>query len=232
MKGRIVMNNVYQKLLKVQSELKAPKKQNNKFGNYNYRSCEDIQEAVKPLLKEVGAVLVISDEIKQIQDRFYVEATVKFINCEDNATIENKALAREELVKKGMDSSQITGSASSYARKYALNGLLCIDDTKDSDTTNLGENLRGATTKKAMPKPKTSQPNQVSDRELDETQAEISGQKINAVKVSVIKNQLGRTGVSETAICSRYKITTLEDITETQFTKVMNALEKTKTKGE
>lgn len=127
---------VYKKLMEVQNALKAPKSQYNKFGKYNYRNCEDILEAVKPLLKEHQATIVISDEIVLIGERYYVKATCKFIDIEDGSVIENSALAREELTKKGMDSSQLTGSTSSYARKYALNGLLCIDDTKDSDTTN------------------------------------------------------------------------------------------------
>jgi len=125
---------VYEKLLKVQSELKAPKNQYNSFGKYHYRSCEDIQEGVKPLLKEANAVLIIGDELVLVGDRYYIKATAKFIDTESGEYVENTAYAREEADKKGMDSSQITGSASSYARKYALNGLFCIDDVKDADT--------------------------------------------------------------------------------------------------
>ena len=125
--------NLYEKLLKIQSELKAPKGQYNDFGNYYYRSCEDIQEGVKPLLKEVGAVLLIGDEIVQLGDRYYIKATATLIDCESTDRIENVAYAREEFNKPKMDASQVTGSASSYARKYALNGLFCIDDVKDAD---------------------------------------------------------------------------------------------------
>lgn len=128
--------NLYEKLLKIQSQLKAPKNQFNKFGNYNYRSCEDIVEAVKPLLKENKLILTISDSIEHIGERFYIKSTASIVDIEDGKTIATTAYAREEENKKGMDSSQITGSASSYARKYALNGLFCIDDTKDSDSTN------------------------------------------------------------------------------------------------
>lgn len=127
---------VYKKLLKVQAELKAPKGQRNNFGKYNYRSCEDILEATTELLKEVECIIILTDEIVNIGDRYYVEATCKFIDCETGESVENKSLAREEESKKGMDGSQVTGAASSYARKYALNGLLKIDDTKDSDSTN------------------------------------------------------------------------------------------------
>lgn len=125
------------KLLKIQTELKSPKNQVNKFGGYNYRSCEDIFEAVKPLLKQEGLLLRVSDELVNIGERYYIKATV--ILTDGNETIENTAYAREEETKKGMDGSQITGASSSYARKYALNGLFLIDDVKDSDTTNIGE---------------------------------------------------------------------------------------------
>ena len=128
--------SVYLKLVKVQSELKAPKSQYNSFGKYSYRNCEDILEALKPILNEVKAIVNISDEVVLIGDRYYIKATVKFIDAETGEVIEASAMAREEETKKGMDASQLTGSTSSYARKYALNGLFAIDDTKDSDTTN------------------------------------------------------------------------------------------------
>lgn len=120
-----------QKLIEIQSELKAPKSQFNKFGGYNYRNCEDILEAVKPLCAKHEIVPLLSDEIVMIGDRFYIKATAKVTDGKDE--IATTAFARESKDKKGMDESQITGSASSYARKYALNGLFCIDDTKDAD---------------------------------------------------------------------------------------------------
>ena len=131
--------NVHEKLLTVQTELKAPKSQFNKFGNYAYRNAEDILEALKPLLLEVKATNTISDEIILIGERYYVVATAMFTDVETGETIKVSANAREEETKKGMDSSQITGSSSSYARKYALNGLYGIDDTKDADGTNKHE---------------------------------------------------------------------------------------------
>lgn len=121
-----------EKLINIQSELKAPKNQNNTFGKYKYRSCEDILEAVKPLLSREGLLLTLTDTIEQIGNRFYVKATVKL--TDGTETVENTAYAREEETKKGMDGPQVTGTSSSYARKYALNGLFCIDDTKDADT--------------------------------------------------------------------------------------------------
>lgn len=120
------------KLVEIQAELKAPKNQRNTFGKYNYRSAEDILEAVKPLLKKHDAKIILSDKPILVGDWHYIEATAKFV-CGDEFEVVT-AYAREPLNKKGMDESQITGTASSYARKYALNGLLLIDDTKDADT--------------------------------------------------------------------------------------------------
>lgn len=120
-------------LINIQRELKAPKGQFNSFGKYHYRSCEDILEAVKPLLATQSCVLLLSDEVSFIEGRHYLKATATLINAE-GVSISTSALAREPIDKKGMDDSQITGMASSYARKYALNGLFCIDDTKDADT--------------------------------------------------------------------------------------------------
>lgn len=128
--------SIHVKLMQIQSQLRVPKSQYNKFGNYNYRSCEDILEAVKPLLAETKTTLTISDEINQIGDRYYVRAVATLTDIESGDTVSVSALAREENSKKGLDASQLTGATSSYARKYALNGLFCIDDTKDADATN------------------------------------------------------------------------------------------------
>lgn len=131
--------NIYEKLSNIQSELKCNKSQYNSFGKYKYRSCEDILEALKPICKKYNAVLVLSDTLVNIGDRYYIQATARLTDIEKNVEnedtcISNTAYAREEEEKKGMDGSQITGTASSYARKYALNGLFNIDDTKDADT--------------------------------------------------------------------------------------------------
>lgn len=127
-------------LSKIQSELKAPKGQYNSFGKYSYRSCEDILEALKPLLAEHGATITISDTVEAVLDRIYIKATATL--TAGGETIAVTAFAREEDAKKGMDASQVTGAASSYARKYALNGLFAIDDTNDSDTTNTGSKTK------------------------------------------------------------------------------------------
>lgn len=125
---------INEKLMNIQQELKAPKGQYNSFSNFKYRSCEDILESVKPLLKLYKCILTISDSLENIGERYYIKATAKLTDIETGDTYENVAFAREEETKKGMDGSQITGATSSYARKYALNGLFAIDDTKDADT--------------------------------------------------------------------------------------------------
>lgn len=120
--------------MEIQKELKAPKGQFNKFGNYKYRSCEDIIEAVKPIAAKHKCAVMISDDIVEVGGRVYVKATASLVS--DSERVETTGFARESETRKGMDDSQITGSASSYARKYALNGLFAIDDTKDADATN------------------------------------------------------------------------------------------------
>lgn len=125
---------IFAALMAVQAELKAPKNQHNSFGKYDYRSAEDIIEAVKPLLKDNGLFLNMSDDIVLIGDRYYIKATVKVVDVVTGESVQTSALAREAAQKKGMDESQVTGTASSYARKYALNGLFAIDDNRDADT--------------------------------------------------------------------------------------------------
>lgn len=129
--------NIYEKLTQIQNELKAPKNQFNEFGNYNYRSCEDILEAVKPLLLKHKLTQIINDDVVKIDERFYIKSTISLFNNEQmEEMIITSALAREPEIKPKMDESQTTGSASSYARKYALAGLYALDDTKDSDGLN------------------------------------------------------------------------------------------------
>lgn len=131
--------SIHNKLMEIQHKLKAPKNQKNNFGGYNYRSCEDILEAVKPLLYEQKCTLCINDEVLPVIDSVYVKATATITDSETSEVVTSSAYAREQESAKGMTAPQITGSCSSYARKYALNGLFCIDDTKDADATNTGE---------------------------------------------------------------------------------------------
>lgn len=166
--------NVYVKLANVQSALKAPKGQYNSFGKYKYRSCEDIVESVKPLLKANGLLLTLTDEIVNIADRFYVKATATIIDTDKGETVSVSAFAREEETKKGMDGSQVTGASSSYARKYALNGIFAIDDTKDSDSTNThGQDApQQEAPKQEAPKQKT--PRQMLIARLNELQIDVN----------------------------------------------------------
>lgn len=157
---------IYEKLSAIQSELKAPKSQYNSFGKYNYRNCEDILEAVKPLCAKYKAVSVMGDEVIQIGERYYIKSTARLIDLESDGVVENTAYAREEAEKKGMDGSQVTGASSSYARKYALNGLFAIDDTKDSDTTNDGGREATSATKKAQAVEKTEEFKRLTKSEL------------------------------------------------------------------
>lgn len=152
-KTKLITMNIHKKLQGIQSSLKAPKGQTNKFGGYRYRSAEDILTSVKPLLAEWACTLVITDEMVEVGGRVYVKSTAVIASTDDSSdsSIHVNAYAREAETKKGMDDAQITGSASSYARKYALNGLFAIDDTKDPDATNdHGSKLPKPTTKQTQ----------------------------------------------------------------------------------
>lgn len=126
--------NIYEKLNKIQVELKAPKNQKNTFGGYFYRSCSDILEGVKPLLKKYNVNILLSDDLLPVNDEIYIVSTATLLDCESGLTIDTTAIAREAMQLKGQSPSQMTGTASSYARKYALNGLLAIDDSQDIDS--------------------------------------------------------------------------------------------------
>ena len=170
--------NINKQLRELQAELKAPKNQRNTFGKYNYRSAEDILEAVKPLAVKHGLTFRISDSIEMVGDRVYVIATVS-ANNDDGEYIESNGFAREEENKKGMDGSQITGAASSYARKYALNGLLLIDDTKDADATNTHGN-------DSKPAPQASEKRRESVGKKD---SDIMSKSVEHIKGSTNKQQ-------------------------------------------
>lgn len=202
---------IYKKLLEIQTELKAPKGQYNSFGKYKYRSCEDILEAVKPICKKHNVTLIISDEIVSIGDnssttytenyydkdlkkenvrnvvtggqRYYIKATATIIDIEDGSNLSNTAYAREEETKKGMDGSQITGTASSYARKYALNGLFCIDDTKDADTDEYKE--------------QTEKDKIIDNKLVEGLNMAIEKLQIDQKAVELILNQYGYTNTAE-----------------------------------
>ena len=178
---------IVESMAAIQSSLKAPKGQTNKFGGYKYRSCEDILEAVKPLLKKHKLVLTITDDMTEVGGRVYVKATASVHNAEGHSILTN-GFAREEENKKGMDSSQITGSASSYARKYALNGLFCIDDTKDSDATN--SHGRTAPAKKAPAKKATA--SGLSDEEMEQLENYIRSSKNSLAAFQAVDEKHGK----------------------------------------
>lgn len=197
---------IHLKLMNIQAILKAPKSQRNKFGNYNYRNCEDILEAVKPLLAKEGLILTLKDTIEYIGNRFYIQAMAILTCIESKETIITTAYAREEETKKGMDGSQITGASSSYARKYALNGLFCIDDTKDSDTTN-------TTTKETSTKEATT---------LTEPQMKRAYAIARA-------NNLSDDAIKKW-IKGKYHKDSLKDLTKSEYEELISALEKAKEK--
>lgn len=232
--------NIQEKLLQVQAGLKAPKSQYNKFGNYYYRNCEDIQEAAKPLLGEVKATLVVGDELVQMGERFYIKATARFMDCESGEEITNTAYAREELEKKGMDASQVTGSTSSYARKYALNGLFCIDDVKDADnqeetgkgkvennktsgkgkssSANAGNSGRNAGQGKGPASPPTIGSIPVGAKTSDY----VTTPMIASVKSLIEKHS--NKGLKMEKILAMYKIKKIEDMTLENYKDCMNKL--------
>ena len=167
-------------LIMIQQGLKAPKGQYNSFGKYNYRSCEDILEAVKELLGDQSCILNISDELVLIGDRYYVKATATITNSEGQS-VSTTAFAREPIDKKGMDESQITGMASSYARKYALNGLFCIDDTKDADTM---DNTNGQSAPAPKEEKKEDTRPWMTEKNLHDILARIEGGDIAVVDLA------------------------------------------------
>lgn len=205
--------NIYEKLLNIQAELKAPKGQENKFGRYKYRSCEDILEAVKPLLAKNKVILQLTDKIECLGNRYYIKATAILIDTEDTkngeiAYIENTAYARESEEKKGMDDSQITGTASSYARKYALNGLFCIDDTKDADTNEFKEQQDKVT---------KQDKEQILEENIDELVTEQQAKTIYAI--------MRQKGLDvEKQLLTNYSITNTKDLTKRQYASILNKI--------
>ena len=191
--------NIYEKLLHIQQNLKAPKGQYNDFGNYHYRSCEDIQEALKPLLAEVKAVLLLNDEIIQIGSRFYIKSTASLCDVESTEKITNTAYARETEDRPKMDAAQITGSCSSYARKYALNGLFCIDDAKDPDAVNVSGNR---------------------------THKEQQSKKLPAKHQEEIRSEAARTGTDLATVCGRYGVQSIAYLSDEQYLRAMSAFRK------
>lgn len=216
------MKEILKKLNIIQTELKAPKGQMNKFGNYKYRSCEDILEGVKPILRELKCAIAISDKVVQVGERYYIEATATLYDCESAESFSNTASAREEESKKGMDSSQVTGATSSYARKYALNGLLAIDDTKDSDATNRHD-------KDDSPKREESPTQDQTYYEAVEGEpdfSEMAQNQITMVQAIALDKMIDRCGANKIKLMAAYKVATLEALTNEQWNDAQASLKR------
>ncbi len=214
---------IYEKLSSIQEELKAPKNAYNSFGKYNYRSCEDILEGLKPVLKKYKATLFISDSLELIGDRYYVKAAVRLVDIETGETVENTAYAREELDKKGMDWSQITGATSSYARKYALNGMFLIDDTKDADTD---EYQNQQSKKGAKESASDAKLNEKLKSSVDKTLLP-SGGNATPEQIERIKSEMNRTGIKEVTVLSMFKAKNLESLTDAEAIAIINKFSNT-----
>lgn len=203
---------LFEKLSAIQNELKAPKGQYNNFSKFYYRSAEDILEAVKPICKKHKTVLLLSDEVKQIGERYYVEASATLHDLESVDAVQATASAREEETKKGMDASQVTGATSSYARKYALNGLFNIDDTKDADTDEYAIQVAEGGKKETKAKAEKAQ---ADDPKITHDKVEIA--------VGVIRGK--QTTLAN--ILQAYGVEKLADLTESQYANMMGRLSKT-----
>ena len=217
---------IYAALQAVQRELKAPKGQYNSFGKYKYRSCEDIVEAVKPLLNEQGLILTMSDEVVGVADRVYIKATCKVIDVANGDVIETSALARESLTKKGMDDSQITGTASSYARKYALNGLFAIDDTKDADTDQYKQQTNGSNSPQNRPQASAKQ----NAGTYKGSAANNATDEMRAKAIKSLNAEIERTGVASSEVAAiakaKYGKASVKEMTTGQICDLANNLEK------
>lgn len=215
---------IYQKLAEIQNDLFVPKGQHNDYGNYSYRSCEDVLKAVKPICKEKGCVLFITNEMEVIGDRNYVKAIVRLVEIETGEQLESTAHAREEENKKGMDGSQITGAASSYARKYALAGMFCIDNEKDSDATN--DHGKGARQDKT-----DDQKNEALKKSVDKDKLPTKDGKVSKEQWDKLNAEMERTGIDAKVVTSMFNVKDIKDMTEAQVITALNKFAKTKDKA-
>lgn len=200
--------NIYEKLAIIQKEISVPKDNVNEFGKYKYRSCEDILAAVKPLLEKTRTVLTLDDEIVLVNERYYIKATATLVSVVDGKldTITNCAYAREEEVKKGLDASQITGSCSSYARKYALAGLFLLNGEKDADARD--------------------------NREPEERPTEDNmAKKITDTQLKTLQSKCKNDNVDEAYICNSFHVKSLKDLTGAQYKTTIDHWDKVKEKG-
>ena len=200
---------IYEKLSAVQQELKAPKNRRNTFGKYNYRSCEDILEAVKPILAKHKATILITDDISEVGGKVYIQATVRFVDLEERGDmITVNAFARESVDKKGMDDAQITGTSSSYARKYALNGLFLIDDVKDPDSDEYKE--------------ETDQKNKASAKKPKDS---VLDEYVNAGQLETLNMLLKKAEITEDKFREIYNIATMPEFPANKYDDAVKKLE-------
>ena len=212
------LNKVTAALSMVQRELNAPKNRRNSFGNYNYRNCEDIVEAAKKVMPTNCAV-ILSDDIWMVGERYYVKATATFI-CEDQ-NISVTAYARESLEKKGMDAAMCTGASSSYARKYALNGLFAIDDSDDIDSHDNREEPKKA--QQSAPKPTAqSVPQPPNVAPFGREQAKEVSQFLSKDQVFKLSEMIFKAKINSKDICSKYNVTGYEQLTNAQAKEIAN----------
>lgn len=212
-----VQKKVVEKLGKIQSELFVPKDQSNDYRGFKYRTCEDILAAAKPICEKYKTVLRLGDAIPvEVGDRIYIKTTVQLYDLESCSAINATAYAREEESKAGFDGSQVTGASISYARKYALAGLFCIDNERDSDSTNTGKD----------------QGKKTSPKETKETEEAAGSEKIAKREVLAIKAELERTGVGESVVCDAVGKKKLQDFTHADYLSVIKRLNNTSSKKE
>lgn len=199
--------SIYATLTEIQNELKAPKNQYNRFGKYKYRSCEDILEALKPLLLKHKATLIINDEIQEMGTRIYVKAICTFVVGDEK--IQTTAFAREEESKKGMDGSQVTGASSSYARKYALNGLFLIDDTKDADTDEFKE--------------------QSKNKQENKSKQELTKEQINILYSMASEKGFTQKDI-QNVISKSFNKRSVTELSQTEYNEILDRMEKSTSK--
>lgn len=198
--------------MRIQTEIKAPKNLYNSFGKYKYRNAEGICEAVKPYLVKENVSLVLRDDVIEVGGRIYIKATAILTDTETDTSVSTSAYARESAEKKGMDDSQITGTASSYARKYALNGLFLLDDTKDADSDEY----------------KTENEEKAKEKKFNEEAEKVAKQKVNEIKVKALVTRCEDEGVSIEKILTLFKVKKLEDLTERQYASIVANWDKVK----
>lgn len=243
---------INEKLMRIQTHIKAPKNLYNKFGEYYYRNAESICEAVKPFLEQEKCTLQLGDEIVLVGDRFYVKATAVLQDCESDECVVVSAYAREAESKPKMDNSQVTGSCSSYARKYALNGMFLLDDTKDADTDEYQKEMgnrndagkaadkgkkttasktSGNSAKVSKETPEEAKKNEEMRESVDPVYVPTADGKISDAQWKKYKEELARTGLAEAIILSAVSVNTLEDLTEPKMLTILKKFKNTPSKA-